>query len=152
MDFGLNEDQEMLREGAREFLSRECPPARVREAFESSDGLCEPLQRQMAAMGWNGLLVPESLGGLGLGVLDAAVLLIELGAAAVPGPFVFSAVLATSALVAAGTNRQKKEWLPRLAAGEITATLGWLEESDRIDREGTQARAERKGSRYVLSG
>ncbi|MGH7823127.1 MAG: acyl-CoA dehydrogenase family protein, partial [Candidatus Binatia bacterium] len=152
MDFGLSEDQEMLRHGAREFLSRECPPARVREAFESSDGLCDPLDRQMATMGWNGILVPESCGGLGLAALDAAVILIELGAAAVPGPFLFSAVLATSLLRAAGTARQKKAWLPRLARGEATAALAWLEESDRLDPEGVGARARRRGSRYLLTG
>jgi alkylation response protein AidB-like acyl-CoA dehydrogenase len=103
-------------------------------------------------MGWTGLLVPERFGGLGLGLLDAAVLLTELGAAAAPGPFAFSAVIATSTLLQAASARQRRAWLPRLAAGEVTATLAWLEESDRLDPAGIQATARRRGRGYRLSG
>lgn len=152
MDFGLSEDQELLQRSARDFLARECPPTLVRRAAESADGIAETLYRKIADMGWTGLLVPESFGGLGLGMLDMAILLAEMGRAALPGHFLFSSVLATSALVRAGTARQKKEWLPRLASGERGATLAWLEASDRFDPPGIQARARRSGSRYLLTG
>ena len=152
MDFGLSEDQELLQQSAREFLARECPPSVVRQAAESPNGFSESLERKIVEMGWPGLLVPESHGGLGLDVLDMAILLCEFGRSAVPGPFLFSALLATAAIVRAGDRAQKKNLLPRLAAGEATATLGLLEEDDRIGPAGIRCRARRSGSGYRLSG
>ena len=152
MDFGLSEDQELLQQSAREFLTRECPATVVRQAAESPHGLSEGLERRITDMGWPGLLVPESEGGLGLGVLDMAILLCELGRSAVPGPFLFSAVLATAAIVKAGDRAQKKTLLPKLVAGELTSTLALLEEDDRIGPAGIRCRARRSGSGYRLSG
>lgn len=152
MDFGLSEDQELLQRSARDFLTKECPPAVVRRTAESADGVAEALYHKVAEMGWTGLLVPEAFGGQGLGMLDMAILLIEMGRTGFPGHFLSSAVLATSALAGAGNARQKKDWLPRLATGERWATVVWLESSDRYDPAGIQARARRSGSRYRLSG
>ncbi len=152
MDFGLSDDQELLRDSARDFLSRECPPSVVRQTAESPAGVSEALDRKIAGMGWTGMLVPESHGGLGLGTLEMAVLLGEFGRAAVPGAFFSSSVLATSALAHAGNRDQKQEWLGELAAGRSTVTLALLEESDRLDPAGIRARATRLGSRYRLSG
>jgi alkylation response protein AidB-like acyl-CoA dehydrogenase len=152
MDFGLSDDQELLQSSAREFLERECPPTLVRHVYDSAEGRSEALDRRIAEMGWNGVLVPDSLGGLGLGVLDAVVLLTELGRAAAPGPFFFSSVLAVAALEAAANARLKKAWLPKLATGETTATVAWLEESDRLDADGIAARATKRGAAWRLSG
>ena len=152
MDFGLSEDQELLQQSAREFLARECPPTVVRQAAESPHGLSEGLERKITEMGWPGLLVPESEGGLGLGVLDMAILLCEFGRSAVPGPFLFSALLATAAIVKAGDRAQKKALLPKLVTGESAATLALLEEDDRIGPAGIHCRAQRSGSGYRLSG
>jgi alkylation response protein AidB-like acyl-CoA dehydrogenase len=152
MDFGLSEDQEMLQRTARDFLARECPPAVVRQATQTPAGASEAVERKMAGIGWNGLLVPERYGGLGLGMLDVAVLLGELGRAAAPGPFLFSAVLATQTIVTAGSRRQMQEWLPKLAAGQTTATVALFEESDRLDPPGVRARARRLGADYGITG
>ena len=70
MDFGLSEDQELLQQSARDFLARECPPAVVRQAALAPAGASDAVERRIAEMGWTGLLVPESYGGLGLGMLD----------------------------------------------------------------------------------
>src|SRR2546427_9251058 len=151
MDFGLSDDQELLRQSARDFLARECPPSMVRQIAEGPTGVSESLDRKIAEMGWTGVLIPESHGGLGLGMLEMAVLLGEFGRASVPGAFFFSAVLATMAIVRAADRRQKQEWLPKLASGQSTATLALLEESDRLDPTGIPARATRSGSGYRLS-
>jgi alkylation response protein AidB-like acyl-CoA dehydrogenase len=152
MDFGLSEDQEMLQKTARDFLARECPPAVVRQATQTPAGLSETVERKIAEMGWTGLLVPEAYGGLGLGMLDVAVLLGELGRVAAPGPFLFSAVLATHAIKRTGNRRQKQEWLPKLAGGQATATVALLEESGRLDPPGVRARARRLGANYAVTG
>ena len=79
IDFGLSEDQEALQQSARDFLTRECPPALVRDTATSEDGVPRDLYRQMAELGWMGLIVPEKEGGLGLGALDLVLVLEELG-------------------------------------------------------------------------
>jgi alkylation response protein AidB-like acyl-CoA dehydrogenase len=152
MDFGLSEDQEMLQKTARDFLARECSPAVVRQATQTPAGASDAVEREIAEMGWTGLLVPEEYGGLGLGMFDVVVLLGELGRVAAPGPFLFSAVLATQAIVTAGSHRQKQEWLPKLAHGQATATVALLEESDRLDPPGVRARARRLGADYGITG
>lgn len=152
MDFGLSEEQEMLQQSAREFLTQECPPNFVRAMYTEPNGFSRELHRKMAEQGWTGLLVPESYGGLGLGMLDMAVLLEEMGRAVVPGPFLFSSVLATLALIHGGTSTQKKNWLPHLASGEAMGTLAFLEEDDRIDAAGVQLKAKKTHDGYSLSG
>jgi alkylation response protein AidB-like acyl-CoA dehydrogenase len=152
MDFGLSEEQEMLQQSAREFLTQECPPHFVRATYTEPDGFSRELHRKMAEQGWTGLLVPESYGGLGLGMLDMVVLLEEMGRAVVPGPFMFSSGLATLALMQGGTSTQKKNWLPRFASGEGVGTLAFLEADDRIDAAGIRLKAKKTRDGYILSG
>ncbi|MGC2275724.1 MAG: acyl-CoA dehydrogenase family protein, partial [Candidatus Binatus sp.] len=75
MDFGLSDEQRQLRESAREFLTNECSPAYVRKAMADEAGAARELYASIAALGWNGLIVPERYGGAGMGMLDMAVLL-----------------------------------------------------------------------------
>lgn len=152
MDFGLSEEQELLQSSAREFLSQECPAAFVRELYDDADGFSRELHRKMAEMGWTGVLIPEDYAGLGLGMLDMAVLLEEIGRAVVPGPFLFSAVLTTLALVQGGSTAQKDTWLPRLASGKAIGTLAFLEPDDRLDAEGVSLKAKKTKDGYTLSG
>jgi alkylation response protein AidB-like acyl-CoA dehydrogenase len=152
LDFGLSEEQELLQRSARDFLSEECPPSVLRQAAGSESGASDVLDRKIAEMGWTGLLVPAAYGGLGLGVLDMVIVLAELGRAAAPGPFMFSALLATTAILEAGDRRQKRHWLSRLASGECCATIAFLEESDRLDPAGVAVRAQRAGHGYRLTG
>jgi len=152
MDFGLSEEQEMLQRSAREFLAQECPPTFVRELFKDRDGFSRELHRKMAEQGWTGLLIPGAYGGLGLGMLDMALLLEEMGRAVVPGPFMFSSVLATLALMQGGSTAQKKTWLPRLASGEAVGTLAFLEADDRLDAAGITLKAKKSRDGYTLSG
>jgi alkylation response protein AidB-like acyl-CoA dehydrogenase len=152
MDFGLSEEQEMLQRAAREFLVQECPPTFVRALYSEPDGFSRELHRKMAEQGWTGLLVPEAYGGLGLSMLDMALLLEEMGRAVVPGPFLFSSVLVALALMQGGSSAQKKMWLPRIASGEAIGTLAFLEETDRIDAAGITLKAKKTRDGYLLSG
>jgi acyl-CoA dehydrogenase len=125
MDFGLSEEQEELQRSARRFLDEECPPAFVRETTRDAEGFSRRLHRRMAELGWTGLIVPESHGGVGLGMLDMALLLEEMGRAVVPGPFIASSLLAATALRRASAGLRKR-WLPPLAAGDAIGTVALL--------------------------
>jgi alkylation response protein AidB-like acyl-CoA dehydrogenase len=152
MDFGLSEEQELLRQSARDFLARECPPTFVREMMRSDDGFSRALHEKMTAMGWTGLIVPEKFGGLGLHMLDLAVLAEEMGRVVLPGPFFSASVLAALTLVHSSANALKKEWLARIAAGQAIGTLAFLEASDRLDAEGITARCAKTRHGYRLNG
>ncbi|MDP3767743.1 MAG: acyl-CoA dehydrogenase family protein, partial [Dehalococcoidia bacterium] len=119
MDFGLTETQELLRKSTRQFLAERSKPADVRAMAEDERGYGEDLWRDVAGLGWAGLLVPEQHGGAGLSFADMAVLLEEWGASLAPGPLVETAVLAADVIARFGDDRQKREYLPRLAAGEL---------------------------------
>jgi alkylation response protein AidB-like acyl-CoA dehydrogenase len=152
IDFGLSEEQEALQTAARDFLARECPPALVRETAKVPDGVPRALYGKMAELGWMGLAVPEKEGGLGLGTLDLALVLEELGRVAAPGPFL-PTQLVIAALLRAGSAAHRKQWLPRLVSGESFAALAYLESSDRHDPAGITLAAKKKGrSGWQLKG
>ncbi len=121
MDVELSDQQRELAAGAREFLSEQCPPSRVRTAWD--EGHDPRLWSQLAEVGFLGVVVPEEHGGLGLGDLDLAVLLEEAGRVALPVPLLETAVAALT-LLDAGSPEQCKRWLPGIAAGEVVATIG----------------------------
>lgn len=153
MDFALSDEQERLREAARALLAAECPMERVRKIAAEPSGHDPVLWRAFAEAGWLGVLVPEAQGGVGLGLLDAAVLLHELGRAVAPGPFLASSVAAVVALREAGTRAQQETWLPRLAAGEAIATVALFEGLEaRPDGAALRDRAARRGGGFLLDG
>src|SRR5277367_6800150 len=133
MDFGLSEEQHQLKDSARAFLSGECPTTFVRKAMATDDGFPRELYDQIAKLGWTGLIVPEKFGGAGLGMLDMAVLLEEGGYAAMPGPFLFSSVLAASALKFGGSEQLNSKWLTALAEGKAIGTVAIVEGAGTID-------------------
>jgi len=151
IDFGLSEDQDALQRAAREFLARECPPALVRETARTPDGVPRGLYARMAELGWMGLTVPEKDGGLGLGTLDLALVVEELGRAAAPGPFL-GTQLVIAALVHAGSVGQRRTWLPRLVSGDAFGALAYLEESDLHAPAGIMLHARKLRTGHRLSG
>ena len=151
MDFAFSEDQEMLRQSARDFLAKECTPAVVRRLMENGDGYDEQLWRKIADVGWTALGIPEQYGGLG-GFLDLAVVLEECGRTLLPGPFFSTMGLAVPALIEAGTEAQKKEALGAIASGEARATLALTEPSGRWDAAAVTLGARPSGDGWRLDG
>src|SRR5437870_7981985 len=127
MDFGFSEEQEMLRKSARDFLAKEAPMTYVRQMMEDERGFRDDVWRKMAELGWTGLVLPEAHGGAGLDFVDMVVVLEEMGRVVLPGPFFSTAVLGGVALLQGGSEAQKQAYLPKLAAGELRATLAQLE-------------------------
>ena len=152
MDFGLTEEQQQLKDSARNFLSRECPTTHVREIMSDDVGMPDDLYRQIANLGWNGLIVPEKFGGAGLGMLDMSMLLEECGYAALPGPFLFSSVLAASALAGGGSVEVNHRWLGPLAEGRATGTVALVEANDSINPADLSTTAQKSERGWVLNG
>src|SRR5262250_1452395 len=115
MNFGFNEEQELLRSTARKFFENECASETVRKLMDGPEGMTPELWKKLAEQGWLGLIVPDAYGGMGLGVV---VLMEEMGRAVVPGPFFSTVLLGGLAILEAGTDAQKKAWLPKVASGE----------------------------------
>jgi alkylation response protein AidB-like acyl-CoA dehydrogenase len=140
MDFGLSEEQQHLKTSARELLAGECPTTAVRKAMASDDGTLPELYREIAKLGWTGLIVPEKYGGAGLGMLDMAVLLEEQGYAAMPGPFLFSSVIAAEGVIRGGSDQLKEKWLRAIAEGKAVGTVAIAETTDRAPILGKDGR------------
>ena len=151
MDFSFTPEQELLRRTARDVLADVASIARVRAMAIDRAGLGDDDWRQMAALGWQGLLFPEEYGGSNLGMPELAIVLEEMGRALVPGPFV-GTVLAGLAILAAGSDAQRARWLPRLCDGTLRVTIAILEESGRWDTGGVGATARPDGSALVIEG
>src|SRR2546426_8740558 len=135
MDFRPSASQQILISTARAFLRQQCPPELAQRLALDARGFDEPLWRRLAELGWPGLLIPPDLGGSGGSLLDVILLVEEMGRAGLPGPFLTSALVATSLLLAGGSPAQQKRLLPTLAAGERVATLALVEESGSVGLE-----------------
>jgi len=152
MDLGLSEEQEMLKKSARDFLQKECPKRLVRQLDESDEGYSTELWRRMAELGWMGLVFPEKYGGGGRSFLDLAILLEEIGYNIVPGPFFSTVVLGGLAILAAGNEEQKMEFLPRIAGGEMILSLALTEPSASYDAASVETEAIARNGQYVIKG
>jgi alkylation response protein AidB-like acyl-CoA dehydrogenase len=126
MNFDLTDDQRAIQRTARDFLADAYPPAEVRRlAYETERGFTDAGWAAICELGWPALLVPEEHGGLGLGVVELAVVQEELGAALAPTPFL-STVVAAALIDAAGSAEQRARWLPGLASGEARGAVAKL--------------------------
>jgi len=151
VDFGFSEEQEMLRQSARALLEKECPSTAVRKLMEDARGYDPALWKQMAALGWLGLVIPEQYGGAGLSYVDSILIMEEMGRVMLPSPFIWT-VMVAEAIKRAGTEPQKKSLLPKIAAGELSATPAYLETSASWSAEGIQLAARRDGAGFLLDG
>jgi alkylation response protein AidB-like acyl-CoA dehydrogenase len=151
MDFGFNQEQELLRNTARKFLENECTSEFVRARMAEPAGVTDAFWAKLAEQGWTGLVYPEEFGGTGLGFVDLTVLMEEMGRAVMPGPF-FSTLLGGLTILEAGSAAQKKEWLTKIAAGEAKAALAFTEPNARWDAAAVAVTAHEAGGKFTLSG
>ena len=122
MDFDLTDDQKEIKRVAKELLAARSSFAKVREAAEAGK-YDDALWQELRELGWPGIAVAEEHGGQGLGAVELAVLLEELGYACAATPYLSTAV-AAAVIQSAGTPEQQARWLPELASGESTAAIG----------------------------
>jgi alkylation response protein AidB-like acyl-CoA dehydrogenase len=152
MDLGLSEEQEMLKTSALDFLRKECPKKLVKELDESEEGYSPELWRKIADLGWLGLPFPEEYGGGGGSFHDLEVLLEVMGYNILPGPFFSTVVLGGLPILAAGTEEQKREWLPRIASGEKKLALALTEPDVSYEASAVKTTAVARDGGYIING
>lgn len=149
----LTEEQTMLRDSARSFMVNNGPVAQLRKLRDSrdADGFSRPLWSQFAEMGFTGVLVAEAHGGLGLGHVEAGVVMEEIGRNLTASPFLASGIVAAMALAHGGSEAQRAAFLPALAAGERVMTLA-VDEHSKHQPQNIATSAVRSSNGFVLRG
>jgi alkylation response protein AidB-like acyl-CoA dehydrogenase len=149
----LNEEQRLLQDTAKDFLSKQSPVESLRKLRDDRDslGYSADLWQQMAEMGWASIILPETYGGLDFGFLGLGVVLEESGRTLTASPLIASAVVGASALLLGGSDQQKQTLLPGIAAGELTVALA-LEESHHHQPTQIATSAMSQGENFILNG
>ncbi|MBW2293616.1 MAG: acyl-CoA/acyl-ACP dehydrogenase [Deltaproteobacteria bacterium] len=151
MNFGLTEDQELLRDEARKFLNEQSPIDEVRRLMGEPAGYSRQGWKTLASLGWTGMITPAEFGGAQLGWIELIVLLEETGRSLLPSPLI-STLLSSSLIADIGSDAQKQGWLPELAAGSEIGALALFDRPEDITREGIAVRGRRDGDHFVLTG
>jgi alkylation response protein AidB-like acyl-CoA dehydrogenase len=148
-----SEEQQLLQQTAREFVREHAPVKHLRALRDTRDetGFSRALWKEMAELGWTGLLVDEEFGGSALGFSEMGILLEECGRTLAPEPLLSTAVLGVSAIQLGGSDPQRKEILTGVAAGETILALAY-QESGRHNPYAVSTRAELNGDAFVVTG
>ena len=149
----LNEEQGMLKDAARDFLSQRAPVSHLRKIRDNGNeiGFSRDLWAEMVEMGWSAILVPEEHGGLGYGYTGLGLVLEESGRTLTPSPLLGTALTGTAALLTAGTPQQCTQLLPEVAAGARILALA-CDETTTHQPDRVATRAERLADGYRLDG
>ena len=152
MDLSLTEEQELLQTSARDFLQQECPTTHVREMEEDATGYSPELWKNIADLGWTGLMYPEEYGGAGYGFVELCVLMEEFGRALLPSPFHSSVLTFGLPILFAGSEAQKQKYLPAIADGSLLGSLALTEPEATYEPSGVTVRAESQNGGFVING
>ncbi len=152
MNLDFSSEQDMLRKSVAEFLAKECPFDDVKELEDSEDGYSSKIWKKMAKLGWMELYFPEEYGGLGDPFVDMTIIMEEIGKKAFPSPFFSTVILCGLTLLEGGSEKQKKENLPKIASGKLIMGLAQYEEEASYLESGIQMPAKLSGDDYVLNG
>jgi len=149
----FNEEQQYLKDTAKDFVQKNAPINHFRELRDSKDetGYSKELWKQMAELGWAGVLISEEYGGSDFGMVGMGGILEETGRCLVPSPLFATALLGASLIGLGGKANQKKDLLPKIAKGELTTAFA-LEEGSRHTPYRISTTAEKKGKDFVLNG
>jgi alkylation response protein AidB-like acyl-CoA dehydrogenase len=150
--FGTSEEQEELRASVRRFVTDRAPLAKVRQLMDAGEIDREFWAQAGAQLGLQGIAIPEEYGGSGFSFAEQAIVLEELGAGLYGGPYLPSAVLAATALLASPDESARQELLPGIASGETIAALAFTEEDGSWDPAGIRLAAAKNGDGWVLDG
>jgi len=152
MDLDFTEEQQMLREMVRGMCAEYAPLDVVRAMEDDPTGCPAEFWKQLGELDLLGLTIPEEYGGSGQTALEGAIVYAELGRSLAPSPHFVSSVMSAGALVLAGSDEQKRAWLPKIVSGDAILTPAWLEPKGGYGPAGVQLRAVAEGAEYRLTG
>ncbi len=149
----LNEEAGMLKDAAKGFLTDSAPVSQLRKLRDekSADGFDRKTWSAMAEMGWTSVLVPEDFGGVEMGYVAAGVIAEEMGRTLTASPYLSTAIMGATAFGRFGSDAQKAEWLPRIAAGDAITAIA-VDEASKHNPSKVAATAERSGNGFKLNG
>jgi alkylation response protein AidB-like acyl-CoA dehydrogenase len=150
MEFDLSDTQRMMQQSARTFLAGECPTSRVRRLMATDTAYDPELWSGMAEQGWQGIIIDEANGGLGLGLVELVAVAEEMGRACLPGPFL-ATLWAAATLQASGSSLAPK-LLERIAAGQLRGAVATVEDSFDWSITASELSATKQTTGYHLSG
>jgi len=152
MDLKLNDDQNMLKKVAADFIKAEAPSYVITEWFQKKIAFIPELYKKTAQVGWLGMIVPDELGGGGATCTDCAVVFEELGRGPLPGPYFTSGVLSPELILAGGSDAQKKNWLAKICDGSAIVVPALSDDQIQWGPRSVQTRATKAGSGFILNG
>ncbi len=149
----LNEEQQSLKDIAKEFLQKNAPVTHFREIRDTENelGYDDKLWKDMVDLGWSGILVPEEYGGFDFGMVGMGSIFEEMGKMLTPSPLFATGVLGASLITLGGSNSQKQNYLPQIVDGSITTALA-VEESNRHSLSQINTQAIKEGADYKITG
>ena len=142
----------MLKKEARNFLADKFPREYIEELEAGEEGYSREIWEEMANLDWLALPFPEEYGGVGMGFLDLAILLEEMGRACLPGPYFSTVILGGLPICDVGSDKQKQEYLPKIVRGKALFTLALTERNPTYDAAGIEVKATPNEDGYVLNG
>jgi alkylation response protein AidB-like acyl-CoA dehydrogenase len=151
MAFVLTEEQQMLRDSALSFASEKLPISQLRTLRSKGEGFDKAAWKEMVELGFTGVLVPEEFGGSGFGYVGLGQVLEAQGRTIASSPLLSTALIGASALLMAGNQKQKEEYLPKIASGEVITALA-VDEGPHHDPSHIKLSAKKSGAGYVLNG
>jgi len=152
MDLKLNDDQNMLRKVAADFIKAEAPPYVITDWYQKKQAFIPDLYKKTAEVGWLGMMVPDEFGGGGTSRMDCAAVFEELGRGPLPGPYFACGVLAAQLILDGGSAQQKKEWLPKICDGSAVVIPAISDDQIQFGPRSVQTRAVKTGDGYKLNG
>lgn len=152
MDFSLSAEQERLKKEFQRFLKNECPKDLIRELEAGELGYSQEIWKKTAALGWQGLIIPEEYNGEGGDLMDLAVLFEEIGRSVFPSPMFSTVLYGVIPLIEGGSEDQKREILPKVAAGDSTLTMAFSEPETDFHPQFLTTAAQRDQGGYIING
>ena len=152
MDLKLNDDQNMMKKVAADFVKAEAPPYVITDWYQKKQAFIPEIYKKTADVGWLGMMVPDEFGGGGAAGLDCAVVFEELGRGPLPGPYFSCGVLAAQLILDAGSAQQKKDWLPKICDGSAVVIPAISDDQIQFGPRSVQTRAVKAGDGYKVTG
>jgi alkylation response protein AidB-like acyl-CoA dehydrogenase len=151
MAFVLSEEQQMLRDSARSFADEKLPISQLRALRSKGEGFDKAAWKDMVDLGFTGVLIPEEFGGSGFGYVGLGQVLEAQGRTIASSPLLSTALIGASALLIAGSQAQKSEYLPKIASGDLITALA-VDEGPHHDPAHIKLSAKKSGAGYTLTG